>query len=349
MNQAGKINWQVVLAQRPTGFPDAHTFAMKQTAIPAAGPGEMLLRTEYLSLDPYLRLLMDEGNKFGFVLPLGEPIIGTTVSRVMVSKKEGFQEGDFVLGQTSWQDYAVSMGEGLTNMGVRPEKPSWALGVLGIPGLTAYGGLLQIGRPQPGETVVTAAATGGVGSVVGQIATLKGARAVGIASGKEKCRVAVEELGFDACIDRLAQDFEQQLAAACPKGIDVYFEMAGGRVLKAVLPLLNSYARIPLCGAASQYNVTEKPQGPDTADDMMRLFQVKQVQIEGFQVFEKYAGLYQTFARDMTEWIKQGKVLYREYLVPRLKDAPEAFRGMLMGRNIGKTVVRVNEDAVADK
>jgi len=347
MSQTGTTNRQVVLAQRPTGFPDAQTFAMKQAEVPAAGEGEILLRTEYLSLDPYLRLLMDEGNKFGFLLPLGEPIIGTTVSRVVVSKKEGFQEGDFVVGQTSWQDYTVSTGEGMTNMGVRPEKPSWALGILGMPGLTAYGGLLQIGRPQPGETVVTPAATGGVGSVVGQIAKIKGARAVGIASGEKKCRVAVEELGFDACINRLAEDFEGRLAEACPNGIDVYFEMAGGRVLKAVLPLLNSYARIPLCGAASQYNATEKPQGPDTADDMMRLFQAKQVQIEGFLVLEKYARLYQAFARDMTEWITQGKIVYREYLLSGLERAPEAFIGMLKGTNIGKTVVRVNESLPA--
>ncbi len=343
MNQTGKTNRQVVLAQRPTGFPDARTFAMKKTEIPSAGPGELLLRTEYLSLDPYLRLLMDEGNKFGFLLPLGEPIIGTTVSRVVVSKKDGFQEGDFVLGQTSWQDYAVSKGDGMTNMGARPEKPSWALGVLGMPGLTAYGGLLQIGKPKPGETVVTPAATGGVGAVVGQIAKIKGARAVGIASGAEKCRVAVDELGFDACVDRLTQDFAQRLAAVCPKGVDIYFEMAGGKVLKAILPLLNSYARIPLCGAASQYNATEQPTGPDTADEMMRLFQAKQVQIEGFLVLEKYAGLYQEFARNMTEWIKQGKIAYREHLAPRLEDAPDAFIGMLKGTNIGKTVVRVNE------
>lgn len=342
MSHTTGVNRQVILAQRPNGLPDTNTFAMKQENIPSAGKGELLLRTEYLSLDPFIRLLMDTGNKFGHELGLGHPLIGTTVSQVITSQKDGYTEGEFVLGQTSWQDYTVSNGEGMTKMGQHPVRPSWALGVLGMPGLTAYGGLLQIGKPKPGETVVTAAATGGVGAIVGQIAKIKGARAVGITSGERKCRLAVEELGFDACVDRLAKNFPQRLAAACPKGIDVYFEMAGGAVLKAVLPLLNSYARIPLCGAASQYNLTAQPEGPDTADDMMRLFQGKQVQIEGFLVFEKYAGLYDEFAQTMGQWIEQRKIRYQEHMVDGLEAAPQAFINMLQGKNLGKTVVRVN-------
>ncbi|MEZ5837376.1 MAG: NADP-dependent oxidoreductase [Geminicoccaceae bacterium] len=341
MTTSPDINRQIILASRPLGFPKTSDFYLEQTAVPEAGTGEMLLRTEYLSLDPYVRLLLDENSRMGPSIPIGGTITGATVSRVVTSDVRGFSKGDHVVGLTGWQDFSVSDGTGMTNIGPDPEHPSWMLGVLGVTGLTAYGGMTAIGKPQPGETVVTPAATGAVGSIVGQMARIAGARAVGFASTADKCRYAVEELGFDACVDRLAPDMAERLAEACPDGIDVYFEMAGGKILKAVLPLLNDKARIPLCGAASQYNLSRKPEGPDTADDMMRLFQLKQVRIEGFLVMEAFADLIPEFTRTMTKWIGERRIRHREQVFSRLEDAPQAFIQMLDGGNIGKSIVKV--------
>ena len=242
-----------------------------------------------------------------------------------------------------WQDYALSDGTMVQNMGKDPVNPSWALGVLGMPGLTAYAGLLKIGEPKSGETVVVAAATGAVGAQVGQIAKLQGCHVVGIAGGEEKCAYAVEELGFDACIDRHADDFEAQLAAAVPAGIDVYFENVGGKVLMAVLPLLNPNARIPLCGVISRYNATGPEEGPDMSSLLMGTFLVKKVKVQGFIVFDDLGHHYPEFAQQMTAWIKEGKIKYREHLVEGLEKAPTAFVDLLEGRNFGKMVIKVGE------
>jgi NADPH-dependent curcumin reductase CurA len=254
MPQRDDINRRILLAARPRGVPVPRDFRMVEAAIPEPQDGQVLLRTLYLSLDPYMRNLMDEGGTdYAPAVSLGEPMVGGTVSRVAVSRHPGFHAGDWVLGNAGWQDFALSDGAGLTPLG-EPGRPSLALGGLGMTGFTAYVGLLDIGQPQPGETVVVSAATGAVGAVAGQIARLKGARVVGIAGGADKCRHAVEALGFDACLDHRQPQLAERLAAACPDGVDVYFESVGGAVFDAVLPLLNLNARVPVCGVIAHYN-----------------------------------------------------------------------------------------------
>lgn len=343
MTQTATANRQFLLNERPVGAPDENTLKLVATTIPEPADGQMLLRSVYLSLDPYMRGRMSAAKSYAQPVEIGDPMVGGTVARVVKSNLQGFTEGDWVLSFNGWQDYALSDGTMVTNMGKTPEAPSWALGALGMPGMTAYTGLLQIGDPKPGETVVVAAATGGVGANVGQIAKIKGARAVGIAGGKDKCDYAVNELGFDACIDRNAPDFAEQLAAACPDGIDVYFENVGGDVFKAVVPLLNSGARIPLCGVIAQYNSTELPEGPDMSGALMASFLKSRVTVRGFIVFQDFGHLYPEFAADMTRWIKEGRIKYREHLVEGLENAPAAFLDLLEGRNFGKMVIKVGE------
>lgn len=340
MTQTADTNRQITLKNRPFGMPDGETLELTTTAVPTAGKGEMLLRTEYLSLDPYMRGRMNDSKSYAEPVAIGEPMVGGTVARVVTSDTEGFSVGDWVLSFSGWQDYAISDGEGVTNMGTSPSHPSWALGIMGMPGFTAYCGLLYIGEPKAGETVVTAAATGPVGATVGQIAKIKGCRAVGIAGGAEKCTYAVEELGFDVCIDRNAPDFAEQLKAACPKGIDVYFENVGGAVFDAVLPLLNPNARVPLCGLISQYNATSLPEGPDRTGALMGAFLVKKIKVQGFIIFDDFPHHYPEFAKEMTGWIQSGQIKYREQLVEGLENAPEAFNGLLEGKNFGKLVVK---------
>src|SRR5690242_2146065 len=253
------LNRQVTLASRPVGAPTAADFALVEHPVPAPGEGELLLRNLYLSLDPYMRGRMSDAESYAAPMAVGDVMVGGTVARVQASRHPDWQPGDLVLAYGGWQDYALSDGRGLGRLDPGMAHPSLALGVLGMPGFTAYMGLLDIGQPRPGETVVVAAASGAVGSVVGQIARLKGCRVVGVAGGNEKCRYVVDELGFDACADHRAKDFPQQLEAACRQGIDVYFENVGGAVFDAVLPLLNARARVPLCGLIAQYNDTELP------------------------------------------------------------------------------------------
>ncbi len=242
-----------------------------------------------------------------------------------------------------WQDYALSDGQGLVKLDPDMPNPSHALGVLGMPGFTAYMGLLDIGQPKSGETLVVAAATGPVGATVGQIGKLKGCRVVGIAGGEEKCRHAVEVLGLDACIDHRREDLAEQLAQACPEGIDVYFENVGGRVFDAVLPLLNTGARVPVCGVVAQYNDTALPQGPDRLPLLLSTLLRKRMRMQGFIIWADYGDRYDEFYRDMSAWYAEGRIKYREHLVEGLEQAPEAFIGLLEGRNFGKLVVQVGE------
>ena len=341
MTQNTEKNRKIILAERPFGVPDENTLRLETSEKPIAGAGEMLLRTEYLSLDPYMRGRMNDTKSYAEPVAVGAPMVGGTVARVVTSSVKGFAVGDWVLSFNGWQDYAVSNGAGVTNMGAEPTHPSWALGIMGMPGFTAYCGLIYIGEPKSGETVVTAAATGPVGATVGQIAKIKGCRAVGIAGGANKCAHAVNELGFDACIDRNTPDFKAQLKAACPNGIDVYFENVGGIVLAAVLPLLNPNARIPLCGLVSQYNATSLPEGPDRSGAMLGAFLVKKIKLQGFIIFDDFPNHYPEFAKEMTGWIKAGKIKYREQMVEGLESAPEAFNGLLEGKNFGKVVIKV--------
>ncbi|WP_027995722.1 NADP-dependent oxidoreductase [Simplicispira psychrophila] len=344
MAQNSTTNRQILLASRPVGAPTAQNFALAQPAIPVARAGQVLLRTVYLSLDPYMRGRMSDAASYAAPAALNEPMVGATVCRVAASQHPDYAEGDWVLAYTGWQDYALSDGTGLTKLDANLAHPSYALGVLGMPGFTAYMGLLDSGAPKAGETVVVAAATGAVGSVVGQIAKLKGCRVVGIAGSADKCRSAVEELGFDACIDHHSPDLAAQLEAACPQGIDVYFENVGGKVFDAVLPLLNTSARVPVCGLISQYNATALPDGPDRTPLLMRTLLSKRIHMQGFIIFDDYGHRYPEFVKDMGEWLTQGKIQFREDIVDSLENAPQAFIGLLEGKNFGKLVVRVAND-----
>ena len=338
------INHRIVLNSRPVGAPTPENFRIEEAPIAAPATGEVLLRTLYLSLDPYMRGRMSDGPSYAAPVALGEVMVGGTVSRVESSNHPDFKPGDLVLGQSGWQSLALSDGNGLNKLDAAMTHPSLALGVLGMPGFTAYMGLLDIGQPKAGETVVVAAASGAVGSVVGQIAKLKGCHVVGIAGGADKCRYVVDELGFDACIDHRSPDLKQQLASACPKGIDVYFENVGGAVFDAVLPLLNTKARVPVCGLIAHYNDTALPPGPDRLGLLPRTLLVKRIKMQGFIIFDDYAHRYGEFFAEMSQWLKDGKIKFREDVVDGLENAPQAFIGLLEGKNFGKLVVRVARD-----
>jgi NADPH-dependent curcumin reductase CurA len=314
---------------------------LEEVAVPVPSEGQVLLRTLFLSLDPYMRNVMEEvGPVYAASVPLGQTMVGGTVNRVVSSKHSQFREGDIVLGNAGWQEYALSDGSDLVALADLPH-PSYALGLLGMPSFTAYVGLLEVGRPQPGETIVVAAATGAVGAVVGQLAKIKGARVVGIAGGADKCRYAVDELGFDVCLDRRDPDLASRLAEACPRGIDVYFENVGGAVWDAVLPLLNIRARVPVIGIIAHYNESAEPGGPDRLPKTMAAVLQKRIRMEGVIILDHYAQRYDTFRREMGEWVSAGRVKLREDVVEGLENAPAAFIGLLEGHNFGKLVVRV--------
>ncbi|PDO85833.1 NADP-dependent oxidoreductase [Kosakonia sacchari] len=341
MKQDPHRNRRWVLASRPHGAPVAENFRLEEDAIATPGEGQVLLRTVFLSLDPYMRGRMNDTPSYSPPVKIGEVMCGGTVSRVVKSQHPDFAEGDWVLGYSGWQDYDISGGEGLVKLGDNPPHPSWSLGILGMPGFTAYMGLLDIGQPKSGETLVVAAATGPVGATVGQIGKIKGCRVVGVAGGSEKCRHAVDVLGFDHCIDHHAEDFAEQLAAACPQGIDIYFENVGGKVFDAVLPLLNTSARIPLCGLVSGYNATDLPAGPDRIPLLMATLLKKRIRLQGFIIGQDYGHRIHEFQQEMKQWIRQEIIQYREQLIEGLENAPDAFIGLLEGKNFGKVVVQI--------
>lgn len=302
----------------------------------------MLLRTVYLSLDPYMRGRMNDAKSYAEPVKIGEVMTGQVVAEVVSSNLDAFKPGDHVLSGSGWQDYAVSDGMEVMNLGKEPENPSWSLGILGMPGYTAYAGLLKIGEPKPGETVVVAAASGPVGATVGQIAKIKGCRVVGIAGGAEKCAHVVNNLGFDECIDHKADDFAEQLKSACPDGIDVYFENVGGKVLYAVLPLLNAFARMPVCGVVSWYNLTGLPDGPDFGPAIMGTILRMKVKVQGFIIYDSFPkSVYAEFVQDMTQWLAEGKVQYKEQVIDGLEKAPAALNDLLVGKSFGKMMVKV--------
>ncbi len=343
MPQTAKSNRRIVLAERPRWMPDENTLRLEAVDIGPAGPGEMLLRTVYLSLDPYMRGRMNDAKSYAEPVKIGEVMTGQVVAEVVSSNLDGFEPGDYVLAGSGWQEYAISNGREVMNLGKNPQNPSWSLGILGMPGYTAYAGLLKIGEPKPGETVVVAAASGPVGATVGQIAKIRGCRVVGVAGGAEKCAHVVDNLGFDACIDHRADNFAERLEAACTGGIDVYFENVGGRVLYAVLPLLNPFARIPVCGIVAWYNLAGLPEGVDRGPAIMGTILRMKVKVQGFIIFESFPkSTYRDFVRDMSQWLAEGKMHYREQVVDGLENAPAALNDVLLGKNFGKMVVRVN-------
>ena len=340
------INRQVLLKRRPTGAPSAADFTIAAAPLPQPAPGEVLLRGIYLSLDPYMRGRLSAARSYARPVEIGAVIEGRVVGEVVRSQHPDFRPGEFALGGYGWQLYSAVPGAGLVKLDPAEAPISTALGVLGMPGLTAYVGLTDIGRPKAGETVVVSAASGAVGAVAGQLAKHAGAHVVGIAGGPEKCRYVEEELGFDTCLDHRAADPVSQhgaglasaLDAACPNGIDVYWENVGGKVQQAVFPRLNDFARMVMCGMVAEYNDTAPRPGPNLMAAVR-----KRLHIQGFIVGDQWQrfGEYRAMAAPL---LRAGRLKYREDIVDGLDNAPEAFIGLLQGRNFGKLLVRLSPD-----
>lgn len=351
-----------VLNERPAGAPTPSTFQLVDRPVPEPGDGELLLRTLYLSLDPYMRGRLSEGKSYAPPVQLGAVMVGATIAEVVTSHAAGFTPGDVVLGYGGWQTYSVERAAYVRKLDPTELPVTTALGILGMPGFTAYAGLLEIGKPAAGETVAVAAATGPVGSAVGQIAKIKGARTVGIAGGSRKVE-QLKEFGFDICVDHRDPDFaatlKEQVGAGSwvnrgglgsgeprptgdtPTGIDVYFENVGGTVWQAVMPLLNTFARIPVCGLVANYNGTARPAPAGSMERLMLLALTKSMTIRGFIQTEFVRALEPQFLRDMTGWVKSGQVQYLEDITHGFDNTVEAFVGMLNGTNFGKAIVKV--------
>ena len=338
-----RINRQIVLHSRPDGFPSEADFRLVEGPAPEPAAGEMLVRTIYLSLDPYMRGRMNAGPSYAAPVELGDVMTGGTVGQVVASRHDGFAEGDLVLAGAGWQEYGLSDGRGVRKLDPAAAPISTALGVLGMPGLTAYVGLLEVGGLKDGDVVVVSAVSGAVGAVVGQIAKIRGHRVVGVAGAQKKCDYVVDELGFDACVSHRSDTLAGDLKAACPDGIDLYFENVGGKVFDAVLPQLNPFARVPVCGRIASYNATSLPEGPNRVPQLMGLALVRRLTIRGFIVFD-HAHLEPDFLRDVGGWIRSGELKYREDVVEGLDNAVGAFLGLLRGENFGKLLVRVSDD-----
>jgi NADPH-dependent curcumin reductase len=334
-------NLQIVLASRPVGRPSSDNFELVRTPVPKPAEGQVLLKIQYLSLDPYMRGRMSAVKSYAAPVELGHVMEGGTIGEVVESRHPDYAPGDFVLSHSGWQSYAVADAASLRKLNPQDAPVTAALGVLGMPGFTAYAGLLTIGQPKPGETVVVAAASGPVGATVGQIARIKGARAVGIAGGPEKCALVREEFGFEAVIDHRSPNLADALREACPEGIDVYFENVGGKVWDAVFPLLNTFARIPVCGLVAQYNSTGPFEGPDRLPVLMRDVLSKSLTIRGF-IQREFSAQRPAFYRDMAQWMAEGRVKHKEDIVEGLENAPEALIGLLEGKNFGKLIVQVS-------
>jgi len=330
-------NRQIRLRKRPVGKPAPDDFEITVASVPVPGDGEVLRRTIYLSLDPYMRGRMSDARSYAAPVSLGGVMVGHTVSEVVESRHPSFQPGDVVAGYDGWQEYACSAGGGLRRLD-RELPLTAAIGILGMPGLTAYVGLIDIGQPKANETVVVSAASGAVGSVVGQLAKIRACRAVGVAGSAEKCRYVVEELGFDACVNYKSDDLGAALRAVCPDGVDIYFDNVGGAVLAAVLRLINRGARIPLCGLISEYNATDPPPGPN-----LRPLLVNRATIRGFIVSD-HSDRTGAFLQECAPLVRAGRLRYREDIVDGLDAAPRALIGLLEGRNFGKLIVRVSAE-----
>jgi NADPH-dependent curcumin reductase CurA len=329
------MNRKIVYAKRPVGEPDLSCFRLVQEAVPAPAEGRVLVRNDYLSVDPYIRMRMEEKDSYAPVMKLGETLVGRTIAEVLDSRHADFRAGDRVVGRLGWQDYSVAGADELQKIDASKAPLTAYLGCLGSTGITAWVGLIEFGRPKQGETVLVSAASGAVGSVVGQLARRRGCRAVGIAGGAAKCKVVVDEFGFDACVDYKAASFAADLRAAVGAGVDIYFENVGGAVLDAVLPLLKNGARIPLCGMVSQYNAI-KPYG---VHNLRELFNHR-VTLRGF-VLSDHRDLWPAAMRELELAYAAGELKSRETIAEGLENAPQAFIDMLRGGNIGKQIVRL--------
>jgi NADPH-dependent curcumin reductase len=334
-------NRQVVLKQRPTGTPTTADFEIADGPIPDPGEGEALVRGIYLSLDPYMRGRMSAARSYAKPVDIGAVMEGRVVGQVVRSREPSVREGDYVLGGSGWQLFSAVPAGALTKLDPQEAPLSTALGVLGMPGLTAYVGLSEIGRPRRGETVVVSAASGAVGAVVGQLAKREGAHVVGIAGGSDKCRYVESEFGFATCVDHRSADLGAALDRACPNGIDVYWENVGGAVQQAVFPRLNDFGRMVMCGMVSEYNDLEPRPGPNLMPAVR-----KRLRIQGFIVSDHWQrfGEYRAMAAPL---LRSGELKYREDIVEGLDRAPEAFIGLLQGHNFGKLLVKLGDDPTA--
>ncbi len=328
------------LAARPVGEPKLADFRMVTRNLPDPGPGEVLLQTLWLSLDPYMRGRMSDAPSYEAPTRIGQPLPSEAVARVLMSGDPSLKPGDIVVVYDAWRDHTLRRASDCRRLDPALAPVQTALGVMGMPGLTAYAGLKHIGKPKPGETLVVGAASGAVGALVGQIARIGGARVVGLAGGADKCAYVTVELGFDACIDRKAPDMAAQLASACPKGVDVYFELTGGAIFDAVLPLLNPFARVPVCGTIANYNAIALPPGPDRTPQLLRAILTRSLTFRGFIVSEFDQDGPEFHAR-MSAWLTSGVICYREDVTHGLENMVATFIGMLRGQNFGKTLIKL--------
>lgn len=339
---------QIVLAQRPEGAPKDSDFRLETAPIPEPGEDEVLVRVHYMSLDPYMRGRMDDAESYAAPVPIDGVMEAGGVGEVIASNSDNFKPGDFAFGMFGWATHGVQPARALRKLDPDQLPITTALGVLGMPGFTGWAGLMEYGRPKKGETLVVAAATGPVGSMVGQMAKSLGLRAVGIAGGPEKCAMAVETFGFDACIDHrahdTASDLRKALAAECPDGVDIYFENVAGKVLEAVFPLMNPHGRIPICGMVAWYN--EGALGGDasggklTAPNLWRAILVKFLSVNGF-IITNHWDRYPEFLKEVAPKVAQGEIAHVEDVAEGLENAPRAFMGMLNGKNRGKQIVKL--------
>jgi hypothetical protein len=328
-------NKRVLLASRPQGAVTPENFRIEEQSLPAPAEGEVLVRNEWLSLDPYMRGRMSDAKSYVPPVEIGGVMVGQTVGEVVESRHPGFKPGDRVLTQLGWQSHGVARGKELHLVDAKRVPPSYYLGVLGMPGMTAWFGLFDIGKPKPGETLVVSAASGAVGSVVGQLAKQEGLRVVGIAGGREKCDYVVKELGFDACVDYRNGRVNDDLRDACPNGIDIDFENVGGEILDTVLRRMNLYGRVIVCGLIAEYNATQ-PYGYKS----MRAILVNRIRMQGMIVFD-WKDRYEEALADLGARVAAGKLKYRESIVQGLDNAPQGLIALLAGKNFGKQLVKL--------
>jgi NADPH:quinone reductase len=328
---------QIRLASRPTGMPDLSNFKLIETSLPPLKENEVLVRALYMSVDPYMRGRMSDRPSYVAPFQLNSPLTADVVGEVAESKDTHFKKGDFVFGHLDWADYSIKTGQELQKVDPNKAPITTALGVLGMPGMTAYFGLLDIGRPFAGETVLVSGAAGAVGMTVGQIAKTRGCRVIGIAGSQAKIDYLVNELGFDAALNYKEPDFIQNLQKDCSKGIDIYFDNVGGDVTDAVMPLINWHARIVVCGQISMYNLGK----PDIGPRHFRILITKSALARGFIVRLDYKERFPEGLQQMSEWLKQGKVKYKENIIDGFEKAPEAFLGLFKGENLGKQLVKI--------
>jgi NADPH-dependent curcumin reductase CurA len=338
----------IALASRPTGAPTPENFRYEAKPMPVPGDGEVLVKVHYMSLDPYMRGRMDDAKSYAAPVPIGGTMEGGGVGEVIASNSPAFKPGDYAFGMFGWATHAVQPATMLRKLDPAHGPITAALGVLGMPGFTGWHGLMEYGRPKAGETLVVAAATGPVGSMVGQVAKSLGLRTVGIAGGADKCKLAVEKFGFDACLDHraydTAADLRKALGAECPKGVDVYFENVGGKVLEAVFPLMNPHGRIPICGMIAWYNAGGLGAGAAqeqlTGPTLWRNILVKFLSVNGF-IISNHWDRYPTFLNEIGPKVAAGDIAYVEDIADGLENAPAAFMGLLQGKNVGKQIVKV--------